>query len=232
MVFFGILDAVIQWSLAFVTAYGPYSVFLVVILEEILLPIPSPLVIMGAGFILIPPNIPLGEAITQVTLLIVIPASIASTIGSFFAYYIGYFGGKTAVMKFQRFLGFNWAEVEKAEKRFEDTNKTWVTIAILRAIPFFPIAVVSLTAGVLRLNKWKYALATFVGSVPRVFVLGMIGWSLGSAYVTFAEQLNVVEDVILVGIAVVIIYFLYRNRQRYAKHYKTVSGKISSTVRR
>ena len=232
MVFSEILGSVIEWSMAFIQAYGPYSVFLVVILEEILIPIPSPLVIMGAGFILVPANLTLQEAIWQTLWVIVIPASIASTIGSFFTYFIGYYGGKPAVNKMQKFLGFGWAEVEKAEKRFVDKKSTWITIFILRAIPFFPIALVSLTAGVLRLNKWKYALATFLGSIPRTFALGLLGWSFGAAYINLAKQFGVIEDILLVGVVVVALYLLYRFRHKYMHHANKIKGRIADSMGR
>ena len=62
MVFSEMLDGVVQWILVMIQAYGPYSVFVAVILEEILIPIPSPLVIMGAGFILIPAQLAFWDA--------------------------------------------------------------------------------------------------------------------------------------------------------------------------
>lgn len=231
MVFSNIVESTLQWAIAFIQAYGPWSVFIVVLLEELFLPIPSPLVIMGAGYALIPASLSLREAAVDVVWIIVIPASIASTIGSFFAYFIGYYGGKAAVVKFQKFLGFGWKEVEKAEKRFEDKKSTWITIAVLRAIPFFPVTVVSLAAGVLRLNKWKYALATFIGSVPRVFVLGLIGWYFGPSYGVVANKLNLIENGLLIIAVLIVIYLLYRLRSRYISHAKNVVKKIGKSVR-
>ena len=225
MVFSEILSGLVVWVLSFIHAYGAFSVFIVVILEELLLPVPSPLVIMGASFILIPSDIAFWDAASRIFFTIVIPASIASTIGSFFAYGIGYFGGRKLVMKFHKFLRISWATVEAQEKKLEKGNKVWVTIAILRAIPFFPIAIVSLSAGVLRLSWKKYAVATFIGSIPRTFILGLVGWELGSAYVIIAGKLNMLEQIVTVIVVVAIIYALYRYRHKYAHHYKRIFSK-------
>jgi len=225
MVFSEILSGLVVWVLSFIYAYGAFSVFIVVILEELLLPVPSPLVIMGASFILIPSDIAFWDAASRIFFTIVIPASIASTIGSFFAYGIGYFGGRKLVMKFHKFLRISWATVEAQEKKLEKGNKVWVTIAILRAIPFFPIAIVSLSAGVLRLSWKKYAVATFIGSIPRTFILGLVGWELGSAYVIIAGKLNMLEQIVTVIVVVAIIYALYRYRHKYAHHYKRIFSK-------
>src|SRR3989338_2256504 len=117
MVLAELFEGLIAWVLTLIQAYGPYSVFFAVILEEVLIPIPSPLVIMGAAFILIPADIAFWEGIWRIFLIIVIPASIASTIGSFFCYGIGYYGGRRLINRFQRFLGISWIDVEKREKQ-------------------------------------------------------------------------------------------------------------------
>ena len=222
MVFSEILDGLVQWILVMIQAYGPYSVFVAVILEEVLIPIPSPLVIMGAAFILIPANLAFWDAIREIFFVIVVPASIASTIGSFFTYGIGYYGGRPLVTKFQKFLGVNWVDIQKKEKQFEKGKKVWTTIALLRAIPFFPIAIVSLTAGVLRLSWKKYALATFIGSIPRTFILAIIGWQLGSAYISIASRLSELESLLAVVVIAAIAYGLYRYRHKYAHHYRSI----------
>ena len=232
MVFSNIVESTLQWAIAFIQAYGPWSVFIVVLLEELFLPIPSPLVIMGAGYALIPASLSLQQAAVDVVWIIVIPASIASTIGSFFAYFIGYYGGKAAVVKFQKFLGFGWNEVEKAEKRFEDKKSTWIMIAVLRAIPFFPVTVVSLAAGVLHLNKWKYALATFLGSIPRVFVLGLVGWYFGPSYTVVANKLNLIENGLFLVAILVIIYLLYRLRSMYLPRAHMAVKKLRKSVKK
>lgn len=225
MVFSEILTGLVAWVLSIIHAYGAYSVFIVVILEELLLPVPSPLVIMGASFILIPPDIAFWDAASRIFFTIVIPASVASTIGSFFAYGIGYFGGRRLVMKFHKFLRISWSSVQAHEKNLEKGSKVWVTIAVLRAIPFFPIAIVSLSAGVLRLSWKKYAAATFIGSIPRTFVLGLAGWELGAAYVAIAGKLNMMENILTIIVVIAAACALYRYRHKYAHHYKRIFSK-------
>ncbi len=222
MVLSDLLSNLVSWILTLIQTYGAYSVFIAVMLEEVLIPIPSPLVIMGASFILIPAELAFWDAIQQIFFVIVIPASIASTIGSFFTYGIGYYGGRPVITKFHRFLGISWLDIRKKEKQFEKGRKVWTTIAVLRAIPFFPIALVSLTSGVLRLSWKKYALATFIGSLPRTFILGIVGWQLGSAYATLAEKLSLVENALAVIIILAIVYALYRYRHKYVHHARRI----------
>lgn len=225
MVFSEILAGLIEWTLSIIQAYGPYSVFIAVLLEEVLIPIPSPLVIMAAGFLLIPADLAFWDAMARIFFVIVIPASIASTIGSFFTYGIGYYGGRPVVTKFHKFLGISWLDISKMEKRFGKKKKIWISIAVLRAIPFFPIAIVSVAAGVLRLSWKKYAVATFVGSIPRTFILAVIGWQLGAAYVSLARNLSEVENIIAAAVILILVYLLYRYRHKYAHHYRRIFRK-------
>lgn len=210
-----IIEELVAWTFSLIQTYGSFSVFIAVILEEILLPIPAPLVIMGASVLLIDPVLPLWDAIIRMFLAIVIPAALASTIGSFFTYGIGYYGGRPFINRFQKFLGVSWLEIEKTEKKLEKGKKTWTTIAVLRAIPFFPIAFVSLTSGVLRLSWKKYAVATFIGSIPRNFILAFVGWEMGYAYTNLASKLDVMENIIAIVVVLVIVYVLYRYRHKY-----------------
>ena len=220
-------SALVTWSVAFIHAYGSYSVFMIVILEEVLVPIPSPLVIMGAGFILIEPGLALWDAAVKVFFVIAIPASIASTIGSFFVYGIGYFGGKPLIKKLNRFIGLSWQDVRREEKRIEKGKRIWTTIALLRAVPFFPIALVSLTSGVLRLDRKKYALATFIGSIPRTFILGMVGWTVGSEYTVIAGKLNAMESILALVIIIIAAYVLHRYRHKYVHHYHRIRSRLT-----
>ena len=47
-------------------AHGQLSVFVGVMIEQIIVPIPSPLIVMGAGAILIAPQLSIPQAIAQV----------------------------------------------------------------------------------------------------------------------------------------------------------------------
>ena len=109
-----------NWIMDSIRAYGPWSVFAGVIIESVIVPIPSPLIIMGAGFILIGAELKIFEAMMPMLLQIVLPGALASTLGAYIGYAIGYYGGKPMVDRWERFLGFTWRDVEALEKRFRD----------------------------------------------------------------------------------------------------------------
>jgi membrane protein DedA with SNARE-associated domain len=221
------LTSLVNWSTAFIHFYGPYSVFIIVLLEELLVPIPSPLVLMGSGFILIEPGLPFFDAAVKIFFFIALPASIASVLGSLILYGIGYYGGMTVINRLRPFIGTSWDQMKQTEKKLEKKKRVWVTIAFLRAVPLFPIAIVSLFAGVLGLSKKRFALATFVGSLPRTFILAAIGWKFGEAYPAIAHAISLTENLIAAIILVAAIVLLYVYRKRYMQHYEKLVSKVS-----
>lgn len=178
-----------------IRAYGPWSVFTGVIIESVIVPIPSPLIIMGAGFVLISSESKFLEALWPILTQIVLPGALASTLGAYIGYGIGYLGGKPLVERLKGFLGFSWSDVEAMERRFH-AGKVNTSIFFLRALPLFPLSVISAAAGLLRLPMKQFSLWTFYGSIPRCLFLGYLGWGLGEAYQGMAKGLDRVETIV------------------------------------
>jgi len=197
-------------------AHGQLSVFIGVIIEQIIVPIPSPMIIMGAGAILISPELSIPSAFLQILWIIVLPGTIASTLGSYIGYLISYYGGKALVVRYQRFLGVDWKEIENLEKRFQG-KKEALSIFFSRAIPVFPISLVSIFAGLLRVPVRPFTFYTFLGSIFRCLFLGFVGWWIGATYERVATRLDSVETIIsilmLIGMGVVLGYLYYRFRK-------------------
>jgi membrane protein DedA with SNARE-associated domain len=193
----------IDWIMESIRAYGPWSVFAGVIIESVIVPIPSPLIIMGAGFILISSELSFLEALVPIALQIVLPGAIASTLGAYIGYAIGYYGGKPLVDQWERFLGFSWRDVEALERRFQ-SGQVKNTIFFLRALPIFPLSVISAAAGLLRLPLNQFSVWTFYGTIPRCLLLAYLGWGLGETYQGFAKGIDRAEGIVS-GILLVVI---------------------------
>ena len=74
------MTEILNWIIDSIRAYGPWSVFVGVIIESVIVPIPSPLIIMGAGFLLIGAELSFLQAFAPIMVQIVLPGSIASTL--------------------------------------------------------------------------------------------------------------------------------------------------------
>ena len=204
------MTEILNWIIDSIRAYGPWSVFVGVIIESVIVPIPSPLIIMGAGFLLISAELSFLQAFAPIMVQIVLPGSIASTLGAYIGYGIGYIGGKPLVERLQNFLGFSWSDVEAMEHRFRE-GQVNTSLFFLRALPIFPLSVISAAAGLLRLPIKQFTLWTFYGSIPRCLFLGYLGWGLGEPYQAIAKGIDKVETVIsllLLGLIFALILWL------------------------
>jgi membrane protein DedA with SNARE-associated domain len=213
-----IVTEILNWIMESIRAYGPWSVFVGVIIESVIVPIPSPLIIMGAGFVLISPELKFIQALPPILLQIVIPGSIASTLGAYIGYGIGYFGGKPMIERWKRFLGFNWSDVEAMENRFASSGIK-ASIFFLRALPIFPLSVISAAAGLLRLPLQQFSLWTFYGTIPRCLLLAYLGWGLGETYQSIAKGIDRAESIVSALLILLILGAIIWLRQR-------VRGKI------
>jgi membrane protein DedA with SNARE-associated domain len=152
-----------------------------------------------------------------ILLLIVLPGSVASTLGAYIGYGIGYFGGKPLVERWQRFLGFTWNDVEAMERRFQ-SGQINTSIFFLRALPIFPLSVISAAAGLLRLPVKQFSLWTFYGTIPRCLFLGYLGWGLGETYQSLARGIDraesIVSALIIIAIVGAIIWLRARVRRQ------------------
>ena len=196
--------------------HGQLSVFIGVMIEQIIVPIPSPMIIMGAGAILISPGLSIPNAFIQILWIIVLPGTVASTLGSYIGYLISFYGGKALVVRFQRFLGVDWNQIENFGKRFRG-KKEALMIFLSRAIPVFPISLVSIFAGLLRIPIRPFTLYTFLGSIFRCFFLAFFGWWIGATYEKVATRLDSLETVIsilmLIGMGAAFGYLYYKFRR-------------------
>ncbi len=152
----------------------------------------------------------------QILWVIVLPGTLASTIGSYIGYTISYYGGKALVLRFQRFLDVDWNQIERLEKRFQGRREN-LSLFLSRAIPVFPISLVSVFAGLLRIPLRPFTIYTFLGSIFRCLFLGFVGWWIGSTYEKVATHLDSIETIIsvlmLIGMAAVLGYLYYKFRR-------------------
>ncbi|MFQ5850647.1 MAG: DedA family protein [Candidatus Binatia bacterium] len=207
---------ILNWIMDSIRAYGAWSVFIGVIIESVIVPIPSPLVIMGAGFILISPDLDAAGTVIPVLLLIVLPGSIASTLGAYIGYAIGFVGGKPLVNRWKGFLGFRWEDVDALQCRLRG-GQIKATIFFLRAIPIFPLSLISAAAGFVRIPLPAFTLWTFYGSLPRCLLLAYLGWGIGETYHRLAYGIDKAEmlvSVLLILLAIAVIVWLRRKVRR------------------
>lgn len=198
-----------------ISEHGVLAVMLGMVLEEIIVPIPSPVVPMVAGATdLIIPAETLPMAVVQIFFKIALPASIASVLSSYFVYGIAYKGGKPVLEKYGRWIDVKWEDVQHLEQHF-DTGKEKYYVALFRAIPVVPLSLVSGSAGLFRMNWKEYGIWSFIGMMPRNFFLALLGWWAKDGVLALASRIDTLSTLVLVLVASTAAgVVLYRNANR------------------
>ena len=97
-------------------------------------------------------------------------------------------------------------------------KKEALTIFLSRAIPVFPISLVSILAGLLRIPIKPFTLYTFLGSIFRCLFLGFVGWWVGATYEKVAGHLDSLETIIsilmLIAMGGILGYLYYKFRRQ------------------
>ncbi len=179
------------------------------IIEEIIAPIPSTLVIMGSSFLILKGYPIAVDSIMRLLIYVVLPASAGVTLGSLFVYAIGYFLGSPFIKRWGKYMGVSWDDIEKAEGRFSQGKSDNLILFILRAVPVVPSVAISIFCGFIRYRLRDYIMFTFLGSLVRGFVLGILGWQFGMLYLEISQQISFLEELVLLVLVIALAVYLY-----------------------
>lgn len=207
------LEQIISYLNPLVIDYGALGVFIASLLEEVIAPIPSALVGMGAGFFLMQ-GAPISiSSLWKLFIDVMLPISVGVTLGSLFVYGLTYFLGKPAIDRFGKFLGVSWSEIRSAEERFSRENRDGLLLFGVRTVPVIPSVVITAFCGTIKMDVKKYMFYTFLGTLVRAFILGIIGWQVGNIYQQYASLFSTFENVILALIVVGVVVYIYIKRR-------------------
>ena len=192
----------------FISQFGYFAVGALIFIENVFPPIPSEVILPLSGFF---------TTTTDMVLpLVVVAATIGSVTGAFILYGIGYVLNRERLMRFfntkpMRLLGFKGDDIASAIDWFD--RKGQASVLICRCIPVVR-SLISIPAGVARMNMAKFALFTFVGSAVWNTVLCTLGAAAGSAWQQVSAQAEWVSDivkyVIIALVAVVVVFWVVK----------------------
>jgi len=175
-------------------------------LESMIAPVPSEAVMPFVGFQVKDGHWNLWLAILATT--------IGSLVGSLLSYYMGYFGGKSLVLKVGKYLLLNRHDLEMTEKFFH-ANRGTMTIFISRFIPVVR-HFISIPAGIGKMPLLPFLITTGIGATMwNSFLLGC-GWYLRDKWRIVQKYSHQADIVIVVLFGIGMIWFL-RKRLRESR---------------
>lgn len=209
----------IEFFLLGLTAKVPLTIFVAVgsLVEEIIAPIPSPLVMMTAGT--------LAQAQHQkfvYLLWIALIAAIFKTFGCWIFYFLGDKAENLVTTRFGKFLGLNHKEVEGVGQLFNGTSKDEIILTLIRAFPIMPTTPISLACGFIKMNLKSYLGSTLVGTYLRSLMFLYVGYSGLTFLKTMVGGVNSAESImnIVIGLIILgILGFIYYKRGKGGLHF-------------
>ena len=144
-----------------ISNYGDFGVFAAMFLESSIIPIPSEVVIVAASAVGIP------------LLSIVIFGSIGATLGAMVGYAIGRFVGLPIILRFGKYILITPQRLKKADV-FAQKYGAW-GVLLGRLVPIIPFKVFSIASGITEIPFIPFVACTFIGVVPRMYLLGLFG---------------------------------------------------------
>jgi membrane protein DedA with SNARE-associated domain len=205
------IDSIITWLEHFSqTVPLPLFIFCGAIIEELIAPIPSPLVMALAGTIAAAQQ----WGVPYILFLSLI-GSAGKTLGACIFYVLGDKIEDVLTPRFGKFFGVTHDDLEQCGSHFTGTWKDELVLTFLRSIPVMPSTPISLVCGALKI-KWKsFLLATFCGFYLRDLFFLMIGFTGFAAYKDLMSGIDTAETVmkiVVVGGALLILAYLYYRR--------------------
>lgn len=186
---------------------GGWGVFLASVIEEVVAPIPSAVVITLSGFVFLKGTFSLAF-VSKLLFSVVIPAACGVTLGSLFVYGLAFFIGKPFLVRWGSWLGLSWNDVEILQARFDAKKIDEIALVSVRALPIVPSVAISAFYGLIRFNVYTYIVCTFVGTLVRATVLALVGWQVGAFYHVYAEKIAYIEKGILVCVISIFVCFV------------------------
>ncbi len=167
------IQAFIDWVVALVSDNLYPGVFLAALLETVFPPIPSEAVFPLAGYVVLKNELSIihifGVGVT---------GGAGATLGAFVIYLIALKLGRVGLAKYMKYAKINSDKLTKADKWFEKYGDKSVLLG--RLIPGIR-ELVSIPAGIFKMNPKKFLIFTFIGSCSWSILLTVIGYYLGVA---------------------------------------------------
>jgi membrane protein DedA with SNARE-associated domain len=201
------INALVDYIVQFIDFSGYLGVFILMVMESMIFPVPSEAVMPFAGFL---------WADGKMSLIwIIFFSTLGSFIGSTISYYIGLYGGRPFVDRFGKYFLLNQEHLEKTEKFFQKYGNK--TVFISRFIPIVR-HLISLPAGFAKMNFSHFILYTVIGAGMWNTILAVAGYYLGKRWTMIKEYTIYFDYIVLALIVAFVGYFIYKRfKKRQAK---------------
>jgi membrane protein DedA with SNARE-associated domain len=199
----------LHWISHLISSLNYWGVAILMAIENVVLPVPSELIMPFAGF---------RTASGGLSLLgVIIAGTVGSVLGALPLYYAGYALGedrvKDWVERYGRWIRLRGSDLERASDRF--SGHSFLDVTLAQMLPGVR-GLISIPAGVARMNILLFLLANFIGTLVWCGALAIAGRILGVHFTRIHKFLGPIGWTILALLAVAIAVWVVRRRRKRA----------------
>lgn len=188
-----------EYILNLISGLGYIGMFLGMVLEAILIIIPSEFILATGGIL------------AANGVFSFIGAFITGLIGSVFCaviiYAMGYYGGRPFIKKYGKFFFMKKEDIEKSDKWFA---KYGMKAALFgRCLPIIR-TFISLPIGIAKLDFKKFILYTTIGSIPWTLVFVGAGFYLGDNWTIVSSYISNLKLPIIITLGLLVAWYFLK----------------------
>jgi membrane protein DedA with SNARE-associated domain len=196
------MHEIVEFVVNIAREFGYLGIFIMMFLESTFFPFPSEVAMIPAGIL---------AAKSEMNLLLaILVGTFGSLTGALFNYYLARKFGRAGVLKFGKYFFFNEEKLQKMETFFVKHGSFSTFFA--RLIPGVR-QLVSLPAGLSKMNLGKFALYTTLGAGLWVTVLALLGYVIGDNEALVEEYLHQIVLGTLAFIFIVSVFYIYKTKR-------------------
>lgn len=200
-----ILGPLVQTTTSIISSLGYVGIFFLMVLESALIPIPSEVIMPFSGFLV---------SVGKLGLLgVILAGSFGNLVGSIATYYLGLRLGRTAIIRYGKYVFFKKKHLEYTERLFEKYgDKVTFVGRLLPAVRTY----ISLPAGIGLTNFIKFTVYTFVGSLIWNTLLAYAGLELGINWRHIDKYSGYLYTIAIVSTITIIVWIFYNKMRKHS----------------
>lgn len=189
-----------------ISNYGYFGMFLGMVLEAIIIVIPSEAILATGGIL------------ASKGIFSFWGAFLIGLVGSVFCaiviYFMGYFGGRAFIRKYGKYFFMKEEELEKSDSWF---NRYGMFGALIGRN--FPIirTLISLPVGIMRMSFIKFLIYTTLGSIPWTLLFVYLGYALGNSWIVVSAKMSYLKIPIRLLLCGIVIVYFYKKIKKHRK---------------
>lgn len=208
-----IATSLANFVISLIQTLGYPGIFVLMLLEGLLLPIPSEVVMAFGGYLAFSSGLPDIMGVPAFIVLLIV-GSLGNVAGAYLAYLLGDYGGIPLILRYGRYFMLDESSIMRTHNWFMKYGP--ISVFLTRLVPIFR-TFISIPAGIAKMNRVSFVLLTLAGSLIWDSFLIYFGYILGphwSSILAYFDEYQYVAIAILIGIVLWWFFSKLNKRKR------------------